>query len=261
MGGNLARFLSGMSRVVVLPLAVVLALGPVLGQERSAQARLFQAPVLRPVPRTLSLEGSPAERYARMDRESCEAELDRRGIPFVQVDEARGVLAPVRLDGPLHGVTFTMGLAPDKAATTPWEILDCRLALALDDFSALLATHDIVEVVHLSMYRPPSTRWPEGKLGSRHSGALAIDAAVFVKRDGTKLDVLHDFHGRIGAHTCGPGTGPRPATPEALELRQIVCQAAEEKLFNSELTPDYNWPHRNHFHLEVTPGVKWFFVH
>ncbi len=27
------------------------------------------------------------------------------------------------------------------------------------------------------------------------------------------------------------------------------------------LTPDYNYPHRNHFHLEVTAGVKWFVVH
>ncbi|MFO0006556.1 MAG: hypothetical protein ACK559_36105 [bacterium] len=27
------------------------------------------------------------------------------------------------------------------------------------------------------------------------------------------------------------------------------------------LTPNYNWPHRNHFHLEVTSGVKWYIVH
>ena len=28
-----------------------------------------------------------------------------------------------------------------------------------------------------------------------------------------------------------------------------------------ELTPDYNWQHRNHFHLEVTANVRWFLVH
>ena len=75
-----------------------------------------------------------------------------------------------------------------------------------------------------------------------------------MKRDGTTLVVERDFHGRIGAPTCGPGAGPHPATPEALELRQIVCDAADARLFNVALTPDFNWPHRNHFHLEVTAG-------
>ena len=36
---------------------------------------------------------------------------------------------------------------------------------------------------------------------------------------------------------------------------------AFSSLFNVALTPDYNWAHRNHFHLEVTPRVKWFLVH
>jgi hypothetical protein len=26
------------------------------------------------------------------------------------------------------------------------------------------------------------------------------------------------------------------------------------------LTPNHNRPHRNHFHLDVTPGAKWFIV-
>jgi hypothetical protein len=46
-----------------------------------------------------------------------------------------------------------------------------------------------------------------------------------------------------------------------VELRRIVCDAAGARLFNVALTPNYNWPHRNHFHLEVTAGVGWFVVH
>ena len=203
---------------------------------------------------------APALRYGRLDRATCENELERRGIPFSRVDEARGVLAPVRLRGALHGVTFRTGLPESKRATSPWEIVDCRLALALDDFAAQLATHDITQVIHFSVYRPPVATWPEGKIGSRHPGALAIDAGTFVKKDGTRLEVERDFHGHIGATTCA-GSGPHPATPEALELRRIVCDAADAHLFNVELTPDYNWPHRNHFHLEVTAGVGWFVVH
>jgi hypothetical protein len=250
MGGSLAR-ISG----ILVALAV-------LGAASTARAGLFLPIVLRPVPSTLSLEPTPpAMLYGRLARGACEAELGRRAIPFVHVDEARGVLSPVRLVGPLHGVTFASWLPEAQRAMSPLEIVDCRLALALDDFAAQLAAHGIVEVRHYSMYRPPSSRWPEDKLGARHAGGLAIDAAVFVKRDGSKLDVLHDFHGRIGARTCGHGAGPHPETPEALELRRIVCDAAEAKIFNVELTPDYNWPHRNHFHLEVSATARWFFVH
>jgi hypothetical protein len=203
-----------------------------------------------------------AYRYAQLDRETCEAELTRRSIAFTRVDEARGVLAPVRLAGPVGGVTYHTGLPPQQRATSPNEVFDCRLILALDDFGAILRAHDVVEVIHMSGWRPPPAKgWPAGKLGTRHDGALALDAGWFVRRDGTRLDVEKDFHGRIGARTCGPGTGPSPATAEALELRAIACEAAEARLFQVELTPDYNWPHRNHFHLEVTPKVKWFLVH
>lgn len=204
---------------------------------------------------------SPAERYARMDRDRCEAELAQRGIPFVRVDSARGVLEPVRLGGTLHGVSFHSDLPPSQRDKAPIEIVDCRLVLSLDDFAAQLATHDVVEVVHYSMYRPPSMRWPGGKTATRHPGGLAIDAAKFVRRDGTKLVVERDFHGRIGAKTCGPGTGPQPATPDAVELRKIVCDAAQAKLFNVALTPDFNRPHYNHFHLEVTANTRWFYLH
>jgi hypothetical protein len=202
----------------------------------------------------------PARRYAGLDRDGCEAQLTQRGIAFVRVDEARGVLAPVRLSGPMHGVSFHSGVPAAQRASSLWEIVDCRLALALDDFASQLSTHDVVDVLHFSIYRPPSASWPADKIASRHLGALAIDAASFTKRDGTKLDVERDFHGRIGAVTCGDNASPSPATDEALELRQIFCDAADAKLFNVALTPDYNWAHRNHFHLEVAAGAKWSMV-
>jgi hypothetical protein len=205
---------------------------------------------------------TPAYRYAQLDRDACEAELTRRGIGWTDAGESRGVLAPVRLTGPVGGVTYHSTLSPSQRATSPNEVFDCRLVLSLDDFSAILTAHDVVEVIHLSAWRPPRARsWPAGKLGTRHEGGLALDAGIFVRRDGSRLNVEKDFHGRIGARTCGPGTGPKPATPEAVELRSIACEAADAHLFQVELTPDYNWPHRNHFHLEVTPTVKWFLVH
>jgi hypothetical protein len=250
-----------------------IAAAMVLGATAPAHAGFSSQPGLTPLPGALAAPtpiGVPAaegarsgrpQRYGTMDRPSCEAELQRRAIPFLPLDQARGVTSPIRLTGPLHGVTFAASEPEAQRATSPLEILDCRLALALDDFADQLASHDIVRVVHFSMYRPPPRGWPADRAGSRHAGALAIDAAAFVKRDGTRLDVVRDFHGRIGARTCGPGAGPSPATPEALELRQIVCDAAGARLFNVALTPDFNWPHRNHFHLEVKAGVDTLFLH
>jgi len=204
---------------------------------------------------------TPAVRYAALGQGTCEAELRRRRIPFSRVDSARGVLAPVRLRGPVSGVVYRSQVAERSRATSPYEIFDCRLVLALDDLSRLLQKMDVVEVIHYSAYRPPPRRgWVPGRLGARHSGALALDIGRLVKRDGTALDVEKHFHGRIGARTCG-GSGPAPATPEALALRSLVCDAAAAHLFNVMLTPNYNWAHRNHFHVEVTSGVRWFIVH
>jgi hypothetical protein len=204
---------------------------------------------------------TPAIRYAGLDRARCEAELTRRAIAFIRSTDVRGVLAPVRLAGPLRGIQFRSALPAAQRATAAIEIMDCRLVLALDDFAAILARHDVVEVIHMSAYRAPSRGWPAGRVASRHPGALALDVGTFVRKDGSRLEVERDFHGRIGTRTCGPGTGPSPATPEAVALRSIVCEAADQRLFNVALTPDYNWQHRNHFHLEVTAGVRWFLVH
>ncbi len=236
------------------PLPTTSTTGAKVGRARAAESDLLSF--------ASDVAQTPAYRYAQLDRAAWEAELTQRGIPFTPVADARGVLAPVRLAGPIRGIAYHSGIPEKDRATSPYEIFDCRLVLALDDFSALLAQHDVVEVLHLSAYRPPSSkRWPAGKIGQRHDGALALDAGVFVRRDGSTLNVEKDFHGRIGARTCGPSTGPSPATPEAIELRRIVCEAADAHLFQVELTPDYNWQHRNHFHLEVTAKVGWFLVH
>ncbi len=202
---------------------------------------------------------TPAHRYSSLTQEACEAALEDRGIPFKR-DSAKGVMAAVRLTGALHGVLFrTNDRNEERRETSIWEIADCRLVLALDDFAKILAEHDIVEVRHYSLHRKAPDRWPDDKIGQQHIGGLAIDAAKFIKKDGSKLDVLDDFKGRIGARTCGP-KARKVKSAAALELREIVCAAVDARLFNVVLTPDHNRAHRNHFHLEVTPGVTWMMV-
>lgn len=204
---------------------------------------------------------APAVRYAALGRAACLRELRRRKIRFRAVGAAPGVLAPVRLEGKLGGVSIHTDFPVKKRRTVPWEVFDCRLVLAVHDFTRILAAHDIDEVHIFSAWRPPGKRWPAGKLGKRHPGGLAVDVRAFKKRSGEELVVERDFHGRIGAETCGAEAAtPEPATPEALELRAIACEAADARLFNGILTPNYNEPHRNHFHLDVAAGVKWFIV-
>lgn len=247
---------------VVLSLAspVVHATGPGPARSRSAPShsrRTSSASAHVTLPS--DARDSPAFQYAQLSRSACEAELASRHIDFVR-ETATAVEEPVRLTGPLRGVVFRTDLADKVRPTSPYEIADCRLVLALDDFAEILHRHDIVEVRHYSMYRPPRS-WPEDKPGAQHAGALAIDAGRFIDQTGAVLDVDRDFHGAIGAKTCGDGAGPRPVTPAALTLRAILCEAAERRLFQVILTPNYNRPHKNHFHLEVTAGVTWFLVH
>ena len=214
-------------------------------------------PTAKPTNAQPASGSAPALEYAALEPAACRAELKKRGIPHVVEASTNGVDLPIRLTGKLHGVDVHGLEPPAKRPTSPWEILDCRLALAIDDLAALLAKHDVVELIHMSMYRPP----PKGeKKHARHSAALAIDVGTLVRKDGSKLSVLGDWHGHIGAKTCGPGAAPSKPTKEALELRAILCETYDARLFNVVLTPNYNKPHANHFHLEVTRGVKWFIL-
>ncbi|CAN5890045.1 hypothetical protein BH11MYX3_BH11MYX3_14670 [soil metagenome] len=204
---------------------------------------------------------TPAWRYGQMTQDECEAELTTRSIDFAREPASRGVRAPVRLTGKLHGVEFRTDESEERRKTSPYEVGDCRLILAMDDFSKILEAHNVVQVRHYSMWRPPAKSWPEDTEGTRHAGALALDAGRFTLADGKTLDVDRDFNGRIGDKTCGDDAKPRKSTPETTEIRAILCETAAVHMFNVVLTPNFNRPHHNHFHLEVTAGVKWFLLH
>jgi hypothetical protein len=130
----------------------------------------------------------PASRYAALDQAACETELKKRTIAFKRVDTARGVVAPVRLDGPLSGVTFRWNLAASQRKTAVMEIYDCRLVLALDDFAKILARHDVTEVIHLSVYRQcskaPQRRVPERPAAVPAAFHVSISAVPAGSRSG-----------------------------------------------------------------------------
>lgn len=207
------------------------------------------------------VESFPAFRYAALGAPSCKAELTRRGVSFRGAGPSPGVLAPVRLSGPVNGVTYHTGLGEAARSTSPWEVFDCRLVLSLFDFGVVLRAHDIDEVVMFSAWRPPPKKWRAGKIADRHPGGLAIDIQKFHQKSGTWLVVEDDYHGHIGNETCGDNQiAPDPPSDGAKTLRALVCEAVDAHLFQVVLTPNYNQAHFNHVHLEVKAGVKWFLV-
>ncbi|MBX3193303.1 MAG: extensin family protein [Labilithrix sp.] len=199
--------------------------------------------------------------YARLDRLSCEAELGRRGIAWARANETPGVLAPVRLRGPLAGVSVHSGLPAAQRERSHNEIVDCRLVLALHDFAAIVASRGVVEMIHMSAYRPQSENGCTPRyVGKQHCAALAIDVGYFKRSDGTTLNVEKDFHGRIGQATCSGYAAPQPPTPIASELWGWVCEAARRRIFNVILTPNHDAQHKNHFHLEIMPDAEWMMI-
>jgi hypothetical protein len=205
--------------------------------------------------------GSRAEVYAALSPAACLAQLTERGISFTREPPTRGVEIPVRVSGKVGGVLYRTDFPDHERGKVPWEIFDCRLLLSLDDFGEVLRAHSIVEARIFSCWRPPAKSWPMNEWGKRHEGALAVDVRELRKDNGEALNILDQFNGRVGATLCGEGaTPPSPDSPEAKELHEIACAAADSHLFNSVLTPNYNPPHKNHFHLELTPDVDWFMV-
>jgi hypothetical protein len=199
-------------------------------------------------------------RIGKMSPAECLAELDRLHVPYKKEPDQSGIATPIRLTGPVGGVLYRgQGRNPDA---TPFTLLDCRMALALLELSAILRKHDVVEVSHYSIHRPHHRGKTVGSGGrTGHRGGMAIDLAHLKLADGTAISVLKDFKGRRRKPVCGPKADPG-STPAAKMLREIVCEADERRLFNVLLTPNHDYAHRNHFHMEVRPdGVKWSVLH
>lgn len=201
---------------------------------------------------------APAYRYANMSNREAFDELERRRVPFVRLDNPiKGVRAPIRLTGKIRGVLIRSTLPESEWDTTIFNILDARLALALDDLCRTLAQHDVVELVHFTMYRTPAKK--TDKYGFRHPGGLAIDLGAVKKRNGEWLSVGPHWPSEIGAKTCGSGARKLMGR-RGRELMSILCEVADQRIFHYMLSPHFDEPHGDHFHLEIKPGVKWFLV-
>jgi hypothetical protein len=209
-------------------------------------------------PREVPTLETPAYRYANMSNREAYAELERRGVPYQRVrTQVSGVRAPIRLTGELWGVLIRSSLPEAEWETTIFNILDARLGLALYDLCRILSQHDVVEVMHFTMYRHQGKS--RSKYRFRHPGGLAIDLGAMKKRNGEWLSVGPHWPSQIGARTCGNGAR-KMIGRRGRELMSIVCEIADQRIFHYMLSPHFDEPHSDHWHLEIKPGVEWFLV-
>jgi hypothetical protein len=198
-----------------------------------------------------ALGGCASAPPAQPPDQECLAMLRSRGVSFSEGPPLKGVRTPVTVDGD----RFEPRLK--ARAGRPAE-MDCQLAMALVEARPIFRTYNITELDFSGAYDYRNRR-RSSKL-SAHAAGLAIDVHVFHSR-ALPLVVASGFErrpaawrslelGRGGLRTCVAGA----RTPGGRTLRSLACQLRLENAFRIIITPDDNWDHHDHFHLEAPPN-------
>lgn len=208
-------------------------------------------PFNEPLPDPADRRGAPSARLAQLAQTRCRAEVQKAKLPFERDRRPTpGVGTAYRVTGPLEGVKF---ITPGRRS--PYGVFDCRLGLALQALARVLARHDVVAIQVDNMYRRNS-RMPRSRKPSQHAHALAADVTAFVLEDGRTLLVERDWHGQMGEPPCGPDARVDDPSDESIRLRNLVCEIARERLFDTLLTPNYDRAHRNHLHMDLRRNCR-----
>jgi hypothetical protein len=171
---------------------------------------------------------------------ACLDELDARGVAYRRISK-KGVEIGVVVSGPLGGVTWRSSQGKEL-------ILDCSLAISLDEAGPYLAALGLTEAVFSSSYSRRNVRGT--RRPSKHSYALAIDVHRFRGEPVGQLDVALDYEQGLGDAVDCIG---QPLTAGGAILKTLQCQLAQSGLFRLVLSPDYDDAHHDHMHLEARP--------
>ncbi len=213
----------------------------------------FQQPVS---PRLLPPE-APAMRYANLSPGACRAELKQRELPVVRDRRPTpGVATGLRFTEPIHGVTI---VAPGKPTT--YGVMDCRLALTMDDAAKILAEFGVVRLRVDNTYRRGANLPGRRARRSQHAHGLAADITAFYLAGGREVNVERDWSGERGDPVCGPEAHVAVPTENVILLRNIACELGRSGLFHTMLTPNYDAAHRNHFHFDIKRDARRWNIH
>jgi Extensin-like protein C-terminus len=188
----------------------------------------------------------------------CHAWLDLYHVAYTAGPANPGVVDPVTVKGPIGGIPYRY---IDNAAPRATFFMDCRLALSLARAAPVLHDHDVVEVADIGVYNyrciNDDGTPPNCNVGmSQHAYAMAIDLARFTTSDGATYTVKTDFVIDPAGNTCAAATEPG----KDAWLHEVICELKAAKVWNIVLTPNYNDLHRDHFHVDLTPGSDYIKV-
>ena len=181
----------------------------------------------------------------------CHGWLDLYGLTYETGPAQLGVADPVTVTLPLNGVAYRY--ASNTAPRTTL-FMDCQLARSLARAAPILRARGVVEVADIGIYnyrcigggQPPC----EGGM-SQHAYALGIDLAGFTDGDGVFSSVNDDWViDGSDEKTCTAAAEPG----KDAFLHELICALKGAGVWNIVLTPNYNAAHRNHFHVDLTPG-------
>lgn len=182
---------------------------------------------------------------------TCKDWLDLYQVAYTVGPASPGVTDPVTVTMPINGMPYRSG-----GALRTKMFGDCTIIRALATAAPMLRAKMIVEVTDLGVYNyrcigntgtPPNC--PNGI--SQHAYGNAIDLASFKDVAGTSYVVNTDF-----VIDPAPEKTCTAATVEGKDrfLHELICELKAASVFNIVLTPNYNADHRDHFHVDLTPG-------
>jgi hypothetical protein len=209
---------------------------------RRPASRRSRAPVVVRAPRDAGLPSGADQ--------SCLAALEGAGVPFVGAGAVRGIATPIEVTGPIGGIR----LISRKSA-----LMDCELAMTLADAAPAMRELGVTGLAFSSTYNYRTVKGSSNLSG--HAFGLAIDVHEVETATMGRLDIERDYaHDRGRWSSYGRGVRSvsscvgSPATESGRLLRALACQLASRSTFHLVITPDDNYDHRNHLHLEAYPG-------
>ncbi len=180
----------------------------------------------------------PSQVRKGVTKAACLRELRRLRIPFKMAKKKWSIWLPIRITGPMFGVTYKSMYYKSKP------LVDCQFALGLYRAAKIFKKYGVVQLRYTSTYRaPPSRRW---RRVGHHPQGMAIDINEVVFKNGTKLIILKDWEKFYG----GPGNCVgRVKSKKGALLRRITCALEKAHIFRRIISPDSDYPHRNHWHI------------
>jgi hypothetical protein len=176
----------------------------------------------------------------------CRSQLSALGLNWTAAGTNRGIADSIRVASPIRGVAFRYVASSSTSPILGNCAFFVKLAAAADKMKAW----GVAEFTHIGTYNY-RTIAGSSKL-SQHALGMAIDIAGFRTTGGVYYSINNNAH-FVKNTSSGTCTQARTTAGDKL-FKGWACDVKAADIFNIMLTPNYNTAHRDHFHIDLTPG-------